>query len=55
LDGKNVEREEGARKVGIKRGTRVVVPVEPLLIGPAPLYLSDLSALTGTTHDITVC
>ena len=57
MDGRNVggvRDKEGARKVaGRKRGTRMVVPVEPLLIGPASLYLSNMSALTGTTHDIT--
>lgn len=51
-------REDARKMLGRrrqKRGTRMVVPVEPLLIGPTPLYLSDLSAMTGTTHDITVC
>lgn len=48
--------KEGAGKVaGRKRGTRMVVPVEPLLIGPALLYQCNLTGLTGTTHDITVC
>lgn len=50
--------KEDARKVAGRKwstGVRMVVPVEPLLIGPAPLYLSNLSALRGTTHDITIC